>query len=130
MNNLPTLSIADIARPTHISHPMHDDNRRYHRCFMHLYNLCTTEEARQSLRDFQKWWEERRLREYGGSAVSGIGVALSTGGGYGAGGSGGYGAGPAPAVGAGSMKSTTSSGKVKEKKGVFERMGLRRKSGL
>ena len=91
---------------------MHDDNRRYHRVFMHLHSLCETDEARDSLRQFQEMWEAKRLRECGG----GVGM--------------GYGAGYGANHGAGNAKGGAGNGKVKEKKGVFEKLGLRRKSGL
>ncbi|KAL8832030.1 MAG: hypothetical protein Q9191_000523 [Dirinaria sp. TL-2023a] len=114
MNALPPPSIEAVQTSATVSHPMHDDNRRYRRVFVTLYGLCDTEEARASLREFQGTWEQRRLREIGGARP----VAVSGYGGIYAGGGGGYGTGE-----------TAAAGKVKEKKGVFEKLGLRRKSG-
>jgi len=85
---------------------------------MHLHSLCETDEARESLRQFQHLWEAKRAKEYGGY-----------GGGYGGDvfGSGNVKGGKAAGVVAGSGGGN---GKVKEKRGVFEKLGLRRKSGL
>jgi len=124
MNALAPLSIHDISSPTHISHPMHDDNRRYHRVFMHLQSLCETDEARESLRHFQHWWEAKRAKEYGGGNFSygGSGYGSTV---FGSGNvKGGNTAGGAAGGGKGG------DGKVKQKRGVFEKLGLRRKSGL
>lgn len=101
---------------------MHDDNRRYHRVFMHLHALCETDEARESLRQFQHLWESKRAKEYGGGN-------FSSGGGYGAGV---FGSGSAKGGNTAGMASGSGGavGKVKEKRGVFEKLGLRRKSGL
>ena len=94
---------------------------------MHLHGLCETDEARESLRAFQTMWEQKRLREFGGSAAVGrlgMGMGMGYAGGYNASG-GGEGSG-----GGGSIGSGSGSGKVKEKRGVFEKLGLKRKSGL
>jgi len=121
MNALPPLSILNISSPTHLSHPMHDDNRRYHRVFMHLQSLCETDEARESLRQFQHLWEAKRAKEYG-----------SYGGGYGGDVFGNINmkGGNAAGAAAGTGGAMGGNGKVKEKRGVFEKLGLRRKSGL
>ena len=114
MNALPRISVHEINTPTTITHPMHDDNRRYRRVFVTLYGFCETDEARASLREFQGWWEQRRLREMGGTVPASAA---------------GYGASYAEGSGTGEV-GAAGTGKVKEKKGVFEKLGLRRKAGL
>lgn len=89
---------------------------------MHLHALCETEEARESLRQFQHLWESKRAKEYGGGNIS-------YGGGFG---SNIFGSGNAKGGNAagGAAGSGGAAGKVKEKRGVFEKLGLRRKSGV
>ena len=50
----PSSSSGDLADflPYSSKEPMHDDEKRKHRIYTHLHSLCTTDEARNSLKEF------------------------------------------------------------------------------
>ncbi len=87
-------------------HPMHNDALRYRRVFAELYTLCTTLEAKVSLAAFKKTFDNRmRLDEK--ATVKGV----------------------VPKKYSGDVGNDS---EAKEKKGVFEKLGLtggRKKSG-
>lgn len=78
---------------------MHDDSRRLRRVFIHLRGLCANQKAIDSLEAFQQMWAMREYGREGGGNEMAREVSSSN----------------------------TSGKKVKEKKGVFEKLTGRKK---
>lgn len=82
---------------------MHNDTLRYSRAFTDLYALCTSLEAKKSLAEFKRAFDNRWAREESGQTAVVSGVLKKR-------------TGADEGLGANSA--------VKDKKGVFEKLGL------